>query len=366
MKLTIADIVRELNSFAPPMYQEDYDNSGFMIGDASNLATGALLTIDVTEEVIREAVDKNANLIISHHPLIFGGIKKLTGANHVERAVMLAIKEDICIYAGHTNFDSVMGGVNSRIAQKIGLTDTRILRPKKRTLFKLITFVPESHAEKVRQALFDAGAGSIGNYDSCSYNLKGTGTFRGAEGTNPFSGQPGKLEFEEEIRIETIFPVNLRQKVISSLLENHPYEEVAYDIYPLDNMNPLAGSGLTGLLTAPEEELDFLHRLKEIFHCGSIRHTALLGKPVRKVALCGGSGFFLLPDAILWGADVFITGDVRYHEFFDADRKILLADIGHFESEQFTREIFYDNIKEKFPKFAIHFSEVNTNPINYL
>ncbi|NOY37183.1 MAG: Nif3-like dinuclear metal center hexameric protein [Chlorobi bacterium] len=363
--MKLADVVGELNRFAPPAYQEDYDNSGLIVGDPAMEVSGILLSTDTTEAVVHEAIGKGANLIVSHHPLIFQGLKKITGRNYVERTVLLAIRNGIALYAGHTNFDSIYGGVNHQIAEKLGLTKTSILVPKTGALKKLVTFVPQSHADVVRMAIFNAGAGSIGAYDQCSYNVSGRGSFRGGEQTHPFTGSPGKLHFEEEIRIETIFPDLYREQIIQALLEAHPYEEAAYDIYPLENSYPKIGMGLTGYLEKPVNEETFLKDLKKTFAAGCIRHTPLLGKPVRKVAVCGGSGSMLLPDAIRLKADIFISADFKYHQFFNADGRIVIADIGHYESEQFTKEIFYKILTGKFPKFAVHFSEINTNPIKY-
>ena len=233
-------------------------------------------------------------------------------------------------------------------------------------MYKIVTFVPKSHSEKVRQALFDAGAGNIGNYDSCSYNILGTCTFKGNEQTKPFVGEIGKVHFEEEIRIETIFPKHLKNKIIKSLLTSHPYEEPAYDIYQLSNEHKNIGLGIIGNLEYAEEELPFLNKIKTVFNCKCISHTKLLGKKISKVAICGGRGSDLLRDAISASADIFINADFKYHQFFDAEDKIIIADIGHYESEQFTKEIFYDILTKKFSNFAVHFSKINTNPINYL
>ena len=257
-------------------------------------------------------------------------------------------------------------GVNGRIAQKIGLKDVKILAPKENVLRKLVTFVPEAHAEKVRTALFEAGAGQIGNYDSCSYNSKGDGTFRASEKSKPFVGEKGKIHTEKEIRIETIFPQHVQNQVITSLKTSHPYEEVAYDIYSINNQFEQAGSGIIGTLEKPEDELIFLERLKKTFDTKAIRHTSLLEKPISKVAICGGAGSFLLRNAMSKKADIFISSDFKYHQFFDADRRILIADIGHYESEQFTKDIFYEILTKKFPNFAVIISKIVTNPIKYL
>jgi dinuclear metal center YbgI/SA1388 family protein len=364
--MKIKDIITALEEFAPLAYQESYDNAGLIIGDKNDKAKAALLCIDITEEIIEEAITKGANLIISHHPIIFSGLKKITGKNYIERIIIKAIKHDIAIYACHTNIDSVIGGVNSKICDKIGLTNCKILSPISNELRKLVTFVPEDHAKTVRDVLFNAGAGTIGEYDNCSFSTKGNGSFRASESADPFVGEIGKIHIEPEIRIETIFPKHLQSKVINSLLTAHPYEEVAYDIYSLDNKYNNVGIGMIGELKENEEELPFLKRVKEIFKAKSIRHTRLLNKKIKTVAVCGGSGSYLLNNAIASKADIFITGDYKYHQFFDAEDKIIIADIGHYESEQFTKEIFYEILTKKLPKFAVYLSEINSNPINYL
>jgi dinuclear metal center YbgI/SA1388 family protein len=364
--MKLKEIAAFLERLAPLMYQESYDNSGLQVGDPSMEVTGALVTLDVTEEVVEEAIKKGLNLVIAHHPLIFGGLRSVTGRNMVERVVMKAIKHDIAVYAAHTNIDVVRQGVNGKICEVIGLKNCRILEPVAGRLKKLVVFVPTEHAAKVRQAIFDGGAGVIGNYDSCSYNIEGTGSFRGGESTDPFAGEKGKLHFEPEVRIETIFPEHEKGRVITAMLRAHPYEEVAYDIYPLENKYHEIGMGMVGELEVPMEELHFLNLLKERFKTGVIRHSELLGKQVRKVAVCGGAGSSLLGKAIAEKADVFVSGDFKYHQFFEAGRKIVVADIGHFESEQYTREIFYDLLNKNFPKFAVHLSDVITNPIKYL
>jgi dinuclear metal center YbgI/SA1388 family protein len=361
----LTEIISLLESFAPLSYQESYDNSGLLIGDEQQDITSALVTVDVTDEVLEEALKKGSNLIVTHHPLILSGIKKITGRSLPERLIMKAIRNNLCIYAAHTNLDNVNSGVNARICEKLGLINCKILQPAKGTLRKLVTFIPTEHAEKVRQAVFDAGAGVIGQYDQCSYNLEGYGTFRGSEKSNPFAGEKGKLSFEKEIRFETIFQENLQSTIIKALLEAHPYEEVAYDIYPLDNTDHKIGAGMAGDTPAPVNTIDFLKRMKKIFNAKSIRHSKIIKDKIQKVAVCGGSGNLLIPEAIRSGADLFLTGEIKYHQFFEAGDKIILADIGHFESEQFTKEIFYDLLIKNFPKFAVHLSGVNTNPINY-
>lgn len=363
--MKLSELISEIEKFAPPALQESYDNAGLLTGHPSMEIKGAVICLDSTEAVIDEAIRHGCNLVIAHHPIIFGGLKKINGNTYVERIVIKAIKHDVAIYAAHTNLDNVKQGVNAKIAEKIGLKNLRILSPKRSLLRKLVTFCPKDHAEKVRGAIFSAGAGHIGNYDSCSFNLEGAGTFRGNEHTNPFAGEQGKLHQENEVRIETVFETWKEKAVLKALLGSHPYEEVAYDVYPLENSFAGAGSGMMGELEFDLTEEDFLKLLKINLKTRMIRHTAFLGRRVKKVALCGGAGSFLLKAALGAGADAYVSGDFKYHEFFDADGRILVADVGHFESEQFTGEIFYDLIKKKFPTFAVRFSEIYTNPVNY-
>ncbi|MBW8324517.1 MAG: Nif3-like dinuclear metal center hexameric protein [Prolixibacteraceae bacterium] len=364
--MQLKEITRFIESVAPLALQESYDNSGLLIGNPADEVSGILITLDITEAIIDEAISKNLNLIVAHHPIIFSGLKKLNGKNYIERCVAKAIKNDIALYAAHTNLDSVFGGVNSKICEKLELQNCQVLAPVSGFLKKLVTFVPTADAEKVRKALFDAGAGNIGNYDSCSFNQSGLGSFRGNEQTNPYVGEKNQLHFEEETRIETVFPKHIQARVIQSLLNAHPYEEVAYDIYPLDNEFNQAGIGMIGELHSPADELEFLQKVKETFHCPVVKHTQLLGKPIRKVAVCGGSGSSYLSKAIAQKADIFISGDFKYHQFFDAEQQLIIADIGHFESEQFTKEVFYELLTKKFPKFAVHLSALDTNPVSYL
>lgn len=361
----LKEITQLFETLAPLSLQESYDNSGLIFGNPETEIGSVLITLDVTEKVIDEAIGKKAQLIMSHHPLIFSGLKKITGKNDMERSLIKAIQNNIAIYAAHTNFDSVAGGVNAKICEKLKLQNCKILQAASGLLKKLVTFIPENHSEEVRKAVFEAGAGHIGNYDFCGYSSKGTGSFRGDENTNPFVGEKGKIHYEKEIRFETIFPSHLQGKIIHAMIQAHPYEEVAFDIYPLDNKNSTFGMGMIGDLPEPINENKFLQKLKSTFNTGLIKHTVLQNKPVKKVAVCGGAGSFLLANAISAGADFFVTGDFKYHQFFEAENKIVIADIGHFESEQFTKELFYELLMKKFPKFAVHLSEVNTNPVFY-
>lgn len=363
---TIKDVVTHLETFAPLAYQEDYDNSGLLVGDRSAAVTGILVTLDCTEAVIDEALAQGCNLIVAHHPIVFRGIKQLTGKNYVERTVIKAIKNDVAIYAIHTNLDNVANGVNQKIAERLGLINCRILQPRAKTLAKLVTFIPKDNAGEVLDALYAAGAGQIGNYSNCSFQTTGTGTFKPGEGTNPTIGEQHRQEFVEEVRAEVIFPEHLSSSILQALFAAHPYEEVAYYLESVNNVDQHVGSGLIGELKQPMEPIQFLSGLKTKMNAGSIRHTALLNQTVKTVAVCGGAGSFLLPSAMRQGADVLVSADFKYHEFFDADGKIIIADIGHYESEQFTKELLVDVIKEKFTTFAIIFSNTVTNPLSYL
>jgi dinuclear metal center YbgI/SA1388 family protein len=364
--MLVKDIIQAIEAIAPPVYQEGYDNCGLQVGDPAAEVKGVLISLDTTEAVLDEAMQRGCNMIVSHHPLIFSGLKRLTGRNYVERIVQKAIKNDINIFAAHTNLDNMYAGVNAKIAEKLGLKDTAILSPKNSTLSKLYTYAPTAIADKLRDALFAAGAGHISKYEECSFNTVGMGTFRPGAGTNPAVGTAGgERELETEVKIEVIVEKHNEARVMRALFENHIYEEVAYELIPLANANQYIGAGMVGTLQSPMPERDFLDFLQKQMKTDCIRHTALSGRNISRVAICGGSGSFLLNDAIREKADIFITADYKYHQFFDAEGKIVIADIGHYESEQFTSEIFEAILKEKFPTFAILLSSLNTNPVKY-
>jgi dinuclear metal center YbgI/SA1388 family protein len=364
--MLVKDIIQALEAFAPAVYQESYDNSGLQIGNAGMEVKGVLISLDVTEAILEEAEERNCNMIVAHHPLLFSGLKRISGRNYVERIVERAIKKDIAIYASHTNLDNMRGGVNQKIAERLGLKDTAILSMRMDTLRKLYTFAPQEAAEKVREALFAAGAGDIGKYRECSFNTNGTGSFKPDADANPAIGEAGgPRELVDEVKIEVLVQKHKEVQVMKALFENHPYEEVAYEFIALQNPNQEIGAGLVGTLEEPMEEKAFLAMVKGKMKTDCVRHTQLLGKPVRRVAVCGGSGSFLLKDAIIAKADMFITGDFKYHQFFDADNQIVIADIGHYESEQYTVELLGDILKKKFPNFATLLSNLSTNPVKY-
>ena len=363
--MRIKEIINFLETIAPPSLQEDYDNAGLLTCSNSMACTGILICLDCTEAIVQEAIDRRCNLVVTHHPIIFKGLKKINGNNYVERTIIKAIKNDIAIYAIHTNLDNVLPGVNGKIAELLGLQNVRILSPKKQLLKKLVVFSPQANSQKVTDALFIAGAGDIGNYSECSFSTTGIGTFTPGENSNPQTGQLGKRETLNEIKIEVIYPEWLEHNILKAMKDNHPYEEVAHDIYTLDNFYQNTGSGIIADLAEPIDEKDLLKNVAATFKVAAIKHTALLDKKCKKIAICGGAGSFLTPVAKACGADVYITSDVKYHEFFDADGQILLLDIGHFESEQFTIDLLFELLSNKFPNFALLKTGVNTNPVQY-
>jgi len=363
--MLIKDITKHIENTASLDLQESYDNAGLIIGNYNDEVKGALLCIDVTEEVVDEAINKKAGLIISHHPIVFKGLKRFNGTDYVQRTVMKAIQNNIAIYSAHTNLDNAINGVNSKICEILNLQNKKILKPLSDTLSLLTTYVPSKHAAEVSQALFSNGAGTIGNYDSCSFQSEGNGTFRAGQNTNPFVGKVGEMHAEAEIKIEVIVPQHILSKTISSMIKAHPYEEVVYNIHPVKNKNPQTGAGMIGELEHETDTYEFLDNIKKTFGCKCIRHTEITKNKIKKVAVCGGSGSFLLKQAIASKADIFITGDFKYHEFFDAEGKTIIADIGHYESEQFTKDLFFDILNEKLFNFALYKSTANTNPIKY-
>ena len=363
--MKIKEITAYLEELAPLSYQESYDNAGLIVGNPNDEVKGILVTLDSTEDVIEEAIQKGCNVIIAHHPIVFKGLKKITGKNYVERTIIKAIKNDVAIYATHTNLDNVTNGVSFKIAEVLGLEEVKILSPKKELLKKLIVFVPLNNTQAVLDALHKAGAGTVGNYSHVSFRGEGTGSFRPNEKAKPAIGEANKQEEVKENRVEVIFPAYLENQIVAAMIRAHEYEEVAYDIFSLDSPNKEVGSGAIGVLPIAISEIDFLNHLKQKMKTSVIRYTRLFGKPIRKVAVCGGAGSFLLNDAIRAGADIFVTADYKYHEFFDAENHLIIADIGHYESEQYTKELLKDYICKKFTNFAVHLSETPTNPVNY-
>jgi dinuclear metal center YbgI/SA1388 family protein len=364
--MKVKDVTGYLEIVSPKAYQELYDNAGLLTGEPEMEVTGILVALDCIEAVVQEAIDRNCNLIVAHHPIIFKGLKKLTGSNYVERTILKAIRNNIAVYAIHTNLDNIHTGVNKKIAEKIGLKNLKVLLPKTDTLSKLVTFIPTENVGQVMDAIHEAGAGQIGNYKNCSFRVEGTGTFKPNERANPHIGGANQQEFVTETRVEVIFPTHLEADVLKALRKAHPYEEVAYYVNTLVNENQEVGSGMVGELEVSLEPIEFLRHLKSSMNLSVIRYTRLLDKKVKKVAVCGGSGSFLLQQAIRSGADFFVTADFKYHEFFDADGKITIADIGHYESEIFTKELLGELLNKKFPTFAVNFSNTDTNPIRYL
>lgn len=364
--MIVKDVINYLEELAPLSYAEDFDNVGLLVGNKLSKVTGVLVTLDTIEAVIDEAIEKNCNLIVSFHPIIFKGLKKITGKSYVERTVLKAIKNDIAIYAIHTALDNALKGVNDIICNTLGLTNKKILIPQKGTIKKLTTYVPTKNAESLRTELFKAGAGNIGNYDNCSFNTEGKGTYRGNESSNPQIGKKGELHEEPETQISVTFSKHVESQLINTLFEHHPYEEVAFEVTTLDNYNQNIGIGMIGELTNSQKTKTFLKFVKEKMNVSCIRHSELIKENVSKIAVLGGSGSFAISAAKAAGADILVTSDLKYHDFFSAENDIILADIGHYESEQFTKTFLVDYLSKKITNFAVVLSTTNTNPVKYL
>jgi dinuclear metal center YbgI/SA1388 family protein len=364
--MTISAIISVLEKIAPIFLQESYDNSGLITGLKQTECSGVLLCLDVTESVINEAITKKCNLIIAHHPIVFKGIKKFDADYYVDKTIIAAIKNDIAIYACHTNMDNVINGVNGKIADKLNLINRRILQPKSLLIQKLVVFVPFEYQEVLEKSLFEAGAGEMGNYAECSFISEGIGSFKPLEGANPQTGKIGERTIQKEAKLEVIFPIWKQSAILNAMRNAHPYEEVAFELYTLQNKHQEIGAGIIGEFEHSVDTIDFLHELKSIFNVKCLKHTQILSNEIKKIAICGGSGSFLIQDAIRANADMYITSDIKYHDFFEANNKLVLVDIGHFESEQFTIELFADVLKKNFPTFAHFKTEVLTNPVKYL
>ena len=363
--MTVNDILNCITEIAPLQWQESYDNAGLQVGDLHAEAHKALVCLDITEEIVDEAIAKDCDVIVSHHPLIFKGLKHLTPQSYIERAVMKAIKHDIAMISMHTNLDNSFLGVSRVLAERLGLTNLHILQPFEGHLKKVVVYVPLSAADAVRKAMFEAGAGCIGNYDSCSFNAQGRGSFKANNEAHPYVGEIGEVHFEDEVRIETVVPKHALNQVIAAMLKVHPYEEVAYDVFPLENEFQQAGAGMVGEFEKPLEEMDFLNLVAEAIDSPCLRHSALMGRTIKKVALCGGSGSPFMGDALRQKADAYLTADIKYHDFFIPEKAMLLIDGGHFETEQFTKELIYELIRKKFPTFAAEIAETKTNSVHY-
>lgn len=364
--MKIKEIISVLEEMAPLAYAEDFDNVGLLVGDQETEATGVLVCHDALENIIDEAISKKCNLVVCFHPILFSGLKKITGKNYVERAIIKAIKNDIAIYAVHTALDNHQEGVNKIFCNALGLINTKVLIQKQHFIRKLVTYTIPENAEEVRNALFDAGAGMIGNYENCSFNSKGIGTYMGNEHSNPQVGERFEFVQGDEIKIEVTFEKHLENKILKALFKIHAYEEIAYEIYDLQNKHQNIGLGMIGELKNPMKEKEFLLFAKEKMQADGIRHSNFIGKEVKKIAVLGGAGSFAIKNAIQAGADVFLTADLKYHQFYEAENQLLLADIGHFESERYTKNYIVEYLRKKILNFAVILSEENSNPVKYL
>ena len=363
--MRIQKIIDVIEEWVPPSHAEDFDNVGLIIGDPQLECKGVLVTHDTLENVVEECIKKDFNLIVSFHPIIFSGLKKLTQSNYVEKTVSKAIKNDICVYAIHTALDNHRYGVSHALAENLGLHQIEVLSPKEKTIRKLTTYAPENEAPVLLEKLYDAGAGKIGNYKECSFISTGKGTFKGNEDSNPNVGIKGEKTEVDEVQINLIFEFHSQQKILNTLFETHSYEEVAYEVFSLENKNQTIGMGSFGQLENEMNEEEFIKWVQDKLNIDMVRHSKTIGKKIKKVAVLGGSGSFAISAAIGASADAFITADLKYHDFFQAENKILLIDAGHYETEQFTKKLIHDNLIKKLPNFAIALSESITNPVNY-
>ena len=363
--MKVKDITRAIELMAPLYLQESWDNSGMQVGDSESEVTGVLLCTDVREEIVDEAIEHGANVIISHHPLLFRGLKKIVGRSYQERIVARAIKHDISIYCAHTNMDSAVGGVNFKMAEKLGLSNVQVLDQQQGTQRKIVVFVPVDSASQVENAMCEAGAGRLGNYDNCCYSMNGEGHYRPLEDSKPWSGEIGYIHNEPEVRLEVLVNKALCSKVIAAMLKAHPYEEPAFDIITLENSDKYAGLGVIGDIE-PQNAQVFLEKVKKAFEVKSLRYSGNLDRQIGRIAMCGGAGSEFVGLAMSQGADIYITGDMKYHDFQGNEDHIILVDIGHYESEHYTKEIFYDIIKKKNPNFAVDFAQSETNQVKYL
>lgn len=364
--MTVNDIAKILEELAPLAHAEDFDNVGLLVGNPSMTVNGILVTLDTLENVVDEAITKKCNLIVSFHPIIFKGLKRITGSNYVERVVLKAIEHKIAIYSMHTALDNSKMGVNAKICEVLNIKNPEILMPRKGAIKKLTTYAPLADAEKIKSALFEAGAGEIGKYSNCSYSLDGVGSFKAGDQANPTVGKIGEIHLEKETQINVIFSFEKEKGILQALSDSHPYEEIAYEVITLENAHQDIGTGMIGTLTEEMDEKEFLLFVKNRMKAKVVRHSNLLGKKVKKVAVLGGSGAFAIGAAKKAKADMYISADFKYHDFFQAENQLVIADIGHFETEQFTKDLLVDYLTKKIPNFAVSLSESITNPIKYL
>lgn len=363
--MTIKDVISKIEKRISISQAEDFDNVGLLCGLPERNVSGILVCHDALENVVEEAIVKNCNLIVCFHPIIFSGLKSLTGKNYVERAVLKAIENKIAIYAIHTAWDNDFFGVNAGICNHLGLKNLNILQPKKNNLKQLNVYVPKDHSENLKEALFDAKAGNIGFYDECSFTTEGSGTFRPIAGSKPFSGEQNVRENADEVMISVIFESFKQNQIVSEMKSAHPYEEVAHQIISLDNENQYSGLGMFGEFETEMDEAEFLKFVKDKFNLEIIKHSDFTGKKIKRVGVLGGSGASGIKSALAKKCDAYLTGDLKYHDYFLAESKMLLCDIGHYESEQFVGEQLFEILSQNFSTFAVLKSSEKTNPVNY-
>ena len=364
--MKIKEVIQFLEQKFPLHWQEDFDNCGVQCGDKERELTGIVVCFDMSEAVIDEALAQGSNMVISHHPIIYKhGLKKIEPTNRVGKIIYKALENKILLYSMHTNIDSGKAGGNVLFAKKLELQNLSVLVPKENQFCKLVVFVPAENSALLKEAMFKIGCGNIGNYSHCSYSCEGIGSFKPLTGVNPHIGKHNRLERVDEERIEMIFPKNIKRQVIETLYGHHPYEEPAFDIITLENQNREVGLGRIGLLPTSMLAKDFILYIKEKLNLDFVKFSGNRDAEIKKVAVCGGGGASFISEALTAGVNAYITGDLKYHDFFIPENKMLLIDIGHFEGEHFIREIITSLLQENFNTFATHFTEVEIPVIHH-
>lgn len=362
MPIACGEMIKKIEMVYPKRLAESYDNVGLLVGDYKKSIKRVLVCLEVNSDIVDEAIRLGVDIIISHHPLIFTPLKNITNDDYISQILIKCIKNDISLYALHTNFDNANGGMNDILADIIELKDTKPLKKiEYNNLFKLVVFVPQTHAEIVRNAMLNSGAGHIGNYSHCSFNLEGKGTFLPLYGTSPFIGRQGELERVDEVRIETIVKEEELINVVNTMLKAHPYEEAAYDVYPLEN-STIKGLGRIGVLDKEMNFMDFCNYIKEKFNLSSLNTAGDSERIIKTVAVLGGDGNDFIEDAIASGCDVFISGDIKHHKaLVGVLNGINIIDAGHYNTENLAIPYISDFINS-IADVDCFVSNINTNP----
>ncbi len=366
---TVGDVIRIIESSYPLCYQEPYDNSGLQVGQMGEKVTGIMLSVETTEAVLEECVDKGCNFLLSHHPILFKPLKRVTMCTYQERCLAFAIKHNIAIYALHTSADNILQGINFFVANKVGMQidGRRPLCPAKGGAYKLQVYVPKTHQKIVREALHQEGIGVSGKYSSCSFSSEGVGRFIPRKGASPFIGKEiGVMEQVSEVCVSMLVEQHLLSAALGTIKRVHPYEEPAYEIIPLLGQSVQVGSGLLGFLPAPVPANSFLNQLKETFNTSVVAHSEITQKMISSVAICGGSGGPFLEQAIAAGADAYVTGEAKYNDFLDAQGRINLVVLGHHTSEQVAIDLFEQLLHQITQEVSLYKSQRDINPVRFL